>query len=297
MALESDDVDFVYSVASSDIDRLKKPVIGMFVGPFPKLVPGKHMMNSPYIHAVAGAGGTPLLLPVTGDPSAAEAYIELLDGLLLPGGADITPTLYGEDPVSQVTYLLEDQDRLELSLIRLASERQMPILGICRGIQLLNVAFGGTLYQDLSSQYPGCIGHSQDMSTQSQLTHRAQLVSGSLMEQLLGTESLFVNSYHHQALKETASGFTVSAYAKPWRIRPAVFTPFSGTLRNWWSATSGFAPSSAIWWRKQENDCPRETQKSQAALYLRTAEIKQTSPPPRRGTRFCTFTRTVMPDM
>lgn len=191
----------------------KKPVIGMVVGPFPKLVPGKHIINTPYIHAVASADGTPLLLPVTGDPSAAEAYIELLDGLLIPGGADITPTLYGEDPVPQVTYLLEDQDRLELSLIRLASERQIPIFGICRGIQLLNVAFGGTLYQDLPSQYPGCIGHSQDVSTRSQLTHRAQLVSGSLMEQLLGPEPLFVNSYHHQALKETAPGFTVSARA------------------------------------------------------------------------------------
>ncbi|WP_369282321.1 gamma-glutamyl-gamma-aminobutyrate hydrolase family protein [Oscillibacter sp. GMB15532] len=191
----------------------KKPAIGMVIGPSPALMTGKHIVNTPYIQAIVHAGGTPLLLPVTGDPATANEYIDLLDGLLIPGGADVTPTLYGEDSVPQVTYMLEDQDRLELALIHLASERQMPIFGICRGIQLLNVAFGGTLYQDIPSQCPGCIGHSQDVSTRSQMTHRVQLVPGSLMEQLLGAEPLFVNSYHHQAIKELAPGFSVSACA------------------------------------------------------------------------------------
>lgn len=193
--------------------RGKQPVIGMAVGPAPKLLAGKHVFNTPYLHAVECSGGVPLLLPATEQPGAAETYIDLIDGLLLPGGVDVTPALYGQDPVPQVTYLLEDLDRLELALVRLAVEKGKPILGICRGMQLVNVAFGGTLYQDLPSQYPGCLGHSQDASTRSQRTHRVKLTPDSVIGSLLGTEMISVNSYHHQAVKDAAPGFTVTARA------------------------------------------------------------------------------------
>ena len=97
-----------------------KPIIGMVIGTAPKLAPGKHVFNTPYVDAVTMAGGIPLLLPVTGDAAAAEQYIGLIDGLLLPGGADVTPALYGQEPVPQVTYVMEEQDRLELALLHLA---------------------------------------------------------------------------------------------------------------------------------------------------------------------------------
>ena len=102
---------------------------------------------------------------------------------------------------------------MEMKLIRLAQERGLPIFGICRGLQLINVAFGGTLYQDLPSQYPECIAHAQDMSIRSQLTHRVDILGDTLIGRLLGSEPIYVNSYHHQAVKEVAKGFHVSAKA------------------------------------------------------------------------------------
>ena len=107
----------------------------------------------------------------------------------------------------------EEKDRMELALIRGAVDRGMPVFGICRGIQLLNVCFGGTLYQDLPAQYPGVLGHAQDMAIRGQLTHRVTLEPDSLLEKLLGGEPLSVNSYHHQAVRTPAPGFTVTARA------------------------------------------------------------------------------------
>ena len=190
-----------------------KPVIGMIAAPNPKLLSGRHLINSSYINAVISAGGTPLLIPADSDPERAAEYVPLLQGLLVPGGEDVTPALYGQDPVPQVTYMNEDKDRMEMELIRLAAERHLPIFGICRGMQLLNVCFGGTLYQDLPTQYPDVLGHAQDMAIRGQLTHRVDLAEGSLMERLLGQEPLSVNSYHHQAVRTPAPCFAVTATA------------------------------------------------------------------------------------
>ena len=156
-----------------------RPVIGMVIGTAPKLAPGKHVFNTPYIDAVTMAGGIPLLIPVTGDAAAAEQYIERIDGLLIPGGADVTPALYGQEPVPQVTYVMEDQDRLELALIHLAREREMPVFGICRGMQLMNIAFGGTLYQDLPSEHPSQTEHHQSPPYDSSV-HNVRIYPGSI---------------------------------------------------------------------------------------------------------------------
>ena len=172
-----------------------RPVIGMITAPNPKLLHGRHLINTSYVRAVIAAGGTPLLIPSDGDNGLAAEYLPLLHGLLVPGGEDVTPALYGEDPLRQVTFMNEEKDRMELALIRGAVDRGMPVFGICRGIQLLNVCFGGTLYQDLPTQYP------------------VTLEPDSLLEKLLGGEPLSVNSYHHQAVRTPAPGFTVTARA------------------------------------------------------------------------------------
>ena len=190
-----------------------RPVIGMITAPNPKLLHGRHLINTSYVRAVIAAGGTPLLIPSDEDDGLAAEYLPLLHGLLVPGGEDVTPALYGEDPLRQVTFMNEEKDRMELALIRGAVDRGMPVFGICRGIQLLNVCFGGTLYQDLPAQYPGVLGHAQDMAIRGQLTHRVDLAEGSLMERLLGREPLSVNSYHHQAVRTPAPGFAVTATA------------------------------------------------------------------------------------
>ena len=190
-----------------------RPVIGMIAAPNPKLLHGRHLINTSYVRAVIAAGGTPLLIPSDRDDGLAAEYLPLLHGLLVPGGEDVTPALYGEDPLRQVTFMNEEKDRMELALIRGAVDRGMPVFGICRGIQLLNVCFGGTLYQDLPAQYPGVLGHAQDMAIRGQLTHRVTLEPDSLLEKLLGGEPLSVNSYHHQAVRTPAPGFTVAARA------------------------------------------------------------------------------------
>ena len=190
-----------------------KPVIGLCIAEAPIAVADKLIANTPYVRALVDAGATPLLIPATDDGSRAAEYIGLIDGLLLPGGQDITPTLFGEDALPQVTYMMEAQDLMEMELLRLAIQKGIPVFGICRGMQLMNVTLGGGLIQDIYAQQKATVGHKQDSSIRSQATHGAKMLEGSLLESLLGTEPLFVNSYHHQALGAVAEGFTVSATA------------------------------------------------------------------------------------
>ena len=190
-----------------------KPVIGLCFAEALVSAPGKLCGNMPYIRALVDAGATPLPIPVTDDPSRAAEYIDLIDGLLIPGGQDVVPALFGEDPRPEVTYMLESQDLMEMELLRLAVQKGIPVFGICRGLQLMNVTFGGGLIQDIYAQKRATVGHKQSAAIRSQATHSVKLLEGSLMEQLLGKEPLGVNSYHHQAIDSVAPGFVVSGAA------------------------------------------------------------------------------------
>jgi putative glutamine amidotransferase len=166
--------------------------------------------NRVYIHAIEHAGGVPILIPVLNDLSMFETLLPRLDGLLLPGGLDINPSRYGEEPHPFLGDLTLELDEMELTMTRWALDEDLPTIGICRGIQLLNVALGGTLYQDLPSQYPGSLRHMNLNLPRNQVVHKVYVDAGSRMEQVLGTREFMANSLHHQAIKEPGKGVLIS---------------------------------------------------------------------------------------
>ena len=171
-----------------------------------------HIRAVPHDVGLADLEGIILLKDRGSQTGQTQIHRALLDGLLVPGGEDICPSFYGQSPVPQVVYTYADKDRMDLALVRMAAEAGLPVFGICRGLQIINVCFGGTLIQDLPSQRPGSLVHTSDKDTLR--THEARLVPGSLMERLLGNEPLMVNTYHHQAVDVLAPGFSITAFAE-----------------------------------------------------------------------------------
>ena len=169
--------------------------------------------NRAYVHAVEHANGVPILIPLFNNLSTLTTLLSRLDGLLLPGGADIQPKYYSEEPHPLLGDVDPQSDELELALARWALATDIPTLGICRGMQLLNVALGGTLHQDLEDQYPGSMRHIYEDLPCSQVTHRVYIEAGSRMEKILGTHEVWVNSLHHQAIKKPGKGVHISGRA------------------------------------------------------------------------------------
>jgi putative glutamine amidotransferase len=167
-----------------------------------------------YSAACEKSGLLPLLLPVTGDQVVRAAQLDLVDGLLLSGGLDIHPGLYGEGEVHPSTETeAGGRDAHEIALVREAVARDLPIFAICRGLQVLNVALGGTLFQDLPTQVDTEWAHRQGPHS-SEKTHRTCIVPGSRLGKIVsGMETLPINSHHHQAAKDVAPGLVVTALA------------------------------------------------------------------------------------
>ncbi len=165
-----------------------------------------------YFMSVLEAGGTPVIIPPYKNESSLMSVLDRLDGIILSGGADIDPEYLGEEPLDCVE-VNEHRDEPELMLVRLAVNRNIPILGICRGMQILSAAFDGKLYQDIVSQHnQKCIEHNQS-EARSVTSHSVELKSDSLLHKLYNTVILQVNSFHHQAVKEVPEGFTITAVA------------------------------------------------------------------------------------
>jgi len=163
-----------------------------------------------YVQAVEAAGGIPIIIPVIENQQFVAQAVGHLNGLILTGGPDILPRFYGESPVpsmGEVDYAL---DCMELEAAKEARQRRIPILGICRGIQTLAAAFGGTLIQDIPSQVPESIDHFQK-AAKNVATHPVRLVAGTRLHALLQRDVLWVNSKHHQAVKDIPEGFVRSA--------------------------------------------------------------------------------------
>jgi putative glutamine amidotransferase len=168
--------------------------------------------NRSYVRALVRAGAAPLLIPPLTDRDLLHALYERLDGLLLPGGGDVHPARYGEPIHEKCGSISPDRDEAELALAQWAMDDGLPLLGICRGIQVLNVALGGSLYQDIQAQVPGAERHDWGSEfPRDYLSHLVTVAPETRLAHLLESPSLPVNSMHHQALKDIASRLAVTA--------------------------------------------------------------------------------------
>jgi len=198
-----------------------RPLIGIptqtlqSIDGIPEVLPHSWVMNSRYYLAAAATGAVPVMIPLfDGDTDTLRAIYDRLDGLLLAGGVDLEPRTFGEAPHPQLGRTDRSRDEVELQLARWAIAEGKPILGLCRGHQVLNVALGGSLYQDIESQVPGAIRHDFFPGfPRDYLAHHVTLMAGTRLHTALGGATMPVNSMHHQAVKSLAPGLLVSARA------------------------------------------------------------------------------------
>jgi putative glutamine amidotransferase len=184
-----------------------RPVVGLTLGDADQK--GFHRMREDYVRSVERAGAVPLILPPV-DPGDVGALLGRLDGVLLSGGADVDPALYGQAPHPKLGRVDRRRDDFEIALVREALRRDSPVLAICRGQQVLNVATGGTLVQDIPSTIEGAVGH-DGTGPRFRRTHRVAVVSGTRLREILGQDVASVNSFHHQSVDAVGEGLVVSA--------------------------------------------------------------------------------------
>ncbi len=165
-----------------------------------------------YMEGISRAGGIPVVLPLSDDEEVLEQVVNMCDGFLFTGGHDVSPCIYGEDPLSCVESCKE-RDDMEMIVLSKAIEYDKPVLGICRGIQFINAALGGTLYQDLPAQRSSSVEHHQSPPYDIPV-HDVLLEKDTPLYRCLGTEKLSVNSYHHQAVKDLAKDLSVMALSE-----------------------------------------------------------------------------------
>jgi putative glutamine amidotransferase len=168
-----------------------------------------------YTEAISKAGGIPLLIPLGLSEEDLLAILERVDGLLLPGGGDIDPFIYNDQRHPTVYGVDPERDRTEIFMARAAVTRGKPFLAICRGIQVLNVALGGTLWQDVPSQISGSLDHhASEDQPRSHLAHTVEVTPDSRLARLLGKRRNWVNSYHHQSIRDLAPELALTARAE-----------------------------------------------------------------------------------
>ncbi len=200
-----------------------RPVVGIptqtlqSLGGISEKIPPSWVMSQRYINTLAAAGAIPWMIPLVDEDTLRGVYNEL-DAVFLPGGADIDPLTYGAEPHPLCDKTDRERDRVEVSLAKWALEENKPVLGVCRGMQLINIAAGGTLYQDLASELPGSIKHDYfpfgaQNYARDFLAHDVNVNAGSRLAEIVGSGSVKVNSMHHQGVRELGAGLVVTAEA------------------------------------------------------------------------------------
>jgi len=182
----------------------KKPLIGISCGGNV----AKSNVNASYYNAVIKAGGIPVLLPLTKDEAAIERIVKKIDGIVFTGGEDYDPAIYGEERIPELGTVNGFRDTSDIAFARTAIKMKKPILAICRGEQLINIVCGGTLYQDLPSQKNVIHRQTEPSSIP---THGIKVEKNSLLHDIMGSERLEVNTFHHQAVKDLGDGLRITA--------------------------------------------------------------------------------------
>lgn len=191
-----------------DGPKEERPVIG--IGTLFKET--HYATETHYVDVIRAAGGIPVLFPINDDVKEIDKMLSMIDGLVVPGGEDVHPFFYGEEPSPHFGKECVERDYFEIILIRLAKSKHIPILSVCRGMQVTNVALGGSLCQDIpSSDYSPKIQHGQ-YSTNTTPHHSISIVPGSRLFSILGGKAL-VNTHHHQCVKDLAPGMHITATA------------------------------------------------------------------------------------
>lgn len=241
----------------------RRPVIGIATQTLPALVgerPPCWVMGRSYIEELRKVGAIPWIIPlIPHDPDTLEQIFNRLDGVFITGGVDVDPSSYGESKSSLCGETDPDRDAVEIALLKHALDCSLPVLAVCRGIQILNVTCGGTLYQDVSAQVPAAMKHdyfpTREQPSRKYLAHEVAVERGSRLAGILGGAVVPVNSMHHQAIKDLASN-----------LRPTALAP-DGIIEGVESADDRFLI--AVQWHPEELT---ETQAGMARLFSAFAE-------------------------
>lgn len=204
---------------------MKKPLIGLT--PSHNTDNNDIQMRPTYLKALTAAGAIPVVLPLTSSMDDLRQLAGIMDGFLFTGGPDVHPFLFGEETQAHCGSVSPERDQMELALLPIVMEMRKPILGICRGVQLLNIGLGGTIWQDIPSQvtsdFP--LAHTQPFAF-SLPSHSVTVTPGSRLAEIAGTETLSVNSMHHQAVKDVAPGLTAIAFSSDHLVEAVEMTDY-----------------------------------------------------------------------
>ncbi len=222
-----------------------RPVIGVptqnlqSLGGIPAEFPPSWVMSQRYILTLTAAGALPWMIPLVGDDeSTLRGIYDELDGVFLPGGADIDPASYAEERHPLCDRTDAARDAVELKLVRWAMADRKPVLGVCRGVQVINLAAGGTLYQDLADQYAGTIKHDyfpfSGQYSRDHLAHNVEVAQNTRLAEIIGAGTVRVNSMHHQGIRELGRGLVATAIAPDGLIEAAETTNGSFVLGVQW---------------------------------------------------------------
>lgn len=191
---------------------MRKPVIA--ITPQYDIANKRVKIEDCYLKAIKASGGVGILLPLYQDAKDLKEIVEFADGFLYTGGPDMNPFYFHEEALPECGTIVKDRDQLEYDLLPYIIETRKPVLGICRGIQVLNITLGGDIFQDIPSQYENelRIAHYQKASGVTK-THYVHITEDSLLSKIIGKESIAVNSYHHQAVRRIGTDLTIAAIA------------------------------------------------------------------------------------